>query len=725
MSLTVSSLHIYPIKSSAGISLPKAKVDKLGLAFDRRFVISDHQGQFITGRTAPQLCLIHITMHPEGITLNAPNMPLLKLNYADFSSHYQSVSLWGDDIQAQHCTEQANKWFSQYLQRPCALLFFGANSQRNKYTNTPKEKSLAFADGYPLLLISKGALTDLNQRLLNQGVEAVSMAHFRPNIVVDFDELNDANLKTHSFLFNDSNPEQLNYSTFIEDAWQHIRIGNVEFKVSKPCERCIFTTVDPKTALKHTELQPLKTLQQYRKTSSGEVLFGQNLVPLTEGEIFAGDKVVILNKQRPPVFLGFTPPKNNLLDKEEHKPMLTCNKIIDETHDVKTFIFNLASPRHYLAGQHINFSIEINGKEKMCCYTVSSSPTNSAYISLTIKRVLGGIVSNYFHDHFKVGDKIKAKAPRGNFHLPEVIPKKILLLSAGSGITPMLSMLRFMVDEKSRGSEQNQRLIFAHCAKTEQDLISKNEIDTLIKQHGNGEIIYSLSQQDKSTLHNSQMLKVNYGRITQPVLEAINAIEQYEVFVCGPGEFRKSVQGYLKNLGLPRSQYHYESFGERKAPPSKIEVTQYVSPKEKSPSVASVAEKLPSATIAPPETPVVTQSAPIQSAAIQSGAIQSAPTESTSKASTMKITFDKWNKTFDVGAIKNDSPQTILEQGEAAGLILPYSCRAGMCGNCRAQLLKGNVKQLSTDGLSQEEIEQGYILCCSAIAQGDVVIRHE
>lgn len=276
--VTVSNLYIYPIKSTMGISLPRADINELGLAFDRRFVISDNSGQFITARTEPTLCLVKSTLTEKSITLSAPNMPTLTLAYENFSEQYQNVTVWDDNIAGQFCSTEASSWFSDYLQRPCQLLYFGEASSRIKKTNKDDAREIAFADGYPLLLISQASLDDLNQRLSANNQQSVSMAQFRPNIVVD------------------------NCLPFAEDSWQHIRIGDVEFKVSKPCERCIFTTVNPENGVKDAQQQPLSTLKTYRQTSNGEVLFGQNLIPLTSGNIKKGDKLTISKSQQPPSF---------------------------------------------------------------------------------------------------------------------------------------------------------------------------------------------------------------------------------------------------------------------------------------------------------------------------------------------------------------------------------------------------------------------------------------
>jgi len=275
----VSSIHIYPVKSTAGISVPQAKVEELGLSFDRRFIVSDPSGQFITARTEPRLCLVQTILMEQGLELSAPNMSTLTLSYEEFTNQYQKVTVWGDEVAGQLCSNAANTWFSDYLQRPCRLLFFGKNSYRERKPNTDNARKIAFADGYPLLLISQASLDNLNSRLVDNQQQSVSMTQFRPNIVIN------------------------NCLPFAEDSWQHIRIGDVEFKVSKPCERCIFTTVNAKNGEKHPQQEPLRTLKSFRKNEGGEVLFGQNLIALNSGQIHQGDELVIISQQKPPIFI--------------------------------------------------------------------------------------------------------------------------------------------------------------------------------------------------------------------------------------------------------------------------------------------------------------------------------------------------------------------------------------------------------------------------------------
>jgi len=272
----LQSLHIYPIKSTAGISLSNSWVDDLGLSFDRRFVVSDLNGQFITARTEPTLCLIRVNLTEHGLILTAPDMPALAINYQELSNNYQNITVWNDDIQGQYGKKSYDLWFSQYLQKPCQLLYFGEQSQR--YVSN-SHKKIAFADGYPLLLISQASLDDLNKKMSGQSPQKISMAQFRPNLVVN------------------------SCNAFAEDTWQHIRIGEVEFEVSKPCSRCIFTTVNPKSAEQHPKQEPLKTLTTYRQVTSGDVMFGQNLIALNKGSIKQGDEILVLKNQSAPIFV--------------------------------------------------------------------------------------------------------------------------------------------------------------------------------------------------------------------------------------------------------------------------------------------------------------------------------------------------------------------------------------------------------------------------------------
>ncbi|NQY64335.1 MAG: MOSC domain-containing protein [Alteromonadaceae bacterium] len=687
--INLAQINIYPIKSSAGIQLSSSWVDEYGLSFDRRFVVTDNRGQFITARTEPTLCLVQANITATGLKLTAPNMPVLSIDYRTFGQSYQNVSVWKDTISAQHCQASYDLWFSEYLNKPCQLLFFGDGSKR---LVKDKTSQVAFADAYPLLLISESSLADLNQR----SSISIEMSRFRPNVVAS------------------------GCQAFAEDTWKHIRIGEVEFEVTNPCSRCILTTVDPLTGQKDPGLEPLASLKTYRKVASGDVMFGQNLVPLNQGQIKANDPIVVLDRKEPPFFVSKKVVQKKVIDnaaiKDSAHPAdillqtnvrqtnllsnklvkypeqftLQCQKIIIETLDVKTFIFKNELPNTfaqqtginkitYLAGQHLPIILKINGKNVSGVYTLSSSPTRPEMLSITVKRIPDGRVSVYLHDHFKVGDVLQAKPPAGNFHQPQsnesnkpnksnesTNSSKVLLLSAGSGITPMLAMLKAMSDQAI-----DNNLTFFHSAKSEQDIIALDEVSALAKQHGNCQILYTLTRGASPQWQDYQ------GHLSGRMLKNIPDLVQREVYVCGPAGFRNSAKQLLLALGLPEEQYHFESFGYRKSPD-----TLNKSVDESEDSNATVTQAIPNKKVS--------------------------------------ISFKSWGKDH-----QGNNQDYLLEQGENAGLILNYSCRAGMCGSCKVKLISGQVIQLDDDGLSDCEKKEGYILACSAIPQTDVVISKD
>ncbi|WP_019029510.1 2Fe-2S iron-sulfur cluster-binding protein [Colwellia piezophila] len=371
---------------------------------------------------------------------------------------------------------------------------------------------------------------------------------------------------------------------------------------------------------------------------------------------------------------------------------LVCQSIETETRDVKTFIFSVPKSQapltfRFNAGQHLNFTVNMAGIIQPCCYTLSSSPTTTDYISITVKRLPQGRVSNYFHDHFQVGQSISALKVAGNFHLPDVIPEKILLISAGSGITPMLSMLRFMVAKQCENE-----VLFIHSAKSESDLIAKAELENLARQHGNCQIIYTLTQKANLRWYGFQ------GRLNEHMLDNIEQLSHYNAFVCGPKSFRKTVQKLLQNLGLPASNYHFESFGEHEYSKESMSSIKQGNQTLR-PLNTSINTAISTPTNTPKKEPSITM-----------------PNNKTN----VSIHFSRWNKSY-----PGNQSMSLLEQGESAGLILPYSCRAGCCGRCKAKLISGQVQQYSTNGLSTREQKQGYILLCSCKPLSDVEISHE
>ena len=275
----LTNLYIYPIKSTKGIELRQTRVEEKGLKDDRRYMLVDNNGQFITGRTHPQLTQVNIEFSKKGLLVSTANHPSFYIQPEHFSKETIIVSIWSDMVEAQHCHIDYDRWFSHFLKLDCKLVYFSESSIRCVKN---KQTQVGFADGYPLLLINQASVDTLNTYLDSP----VTALHFRPNIII--------------------NGEQ----PFIEDNWARIKIGEVEFEVSKPCSRCNFTNVNPKTGVADME-QPLKTLAKFRfKQEKGNIDFGQNLIPLNQGIIKSGDTIQVLETKIAPSY-------QSMLDEQE------------------------------------------------------------------------------------------------------------------------------------------------------------------------------------------------------------------------------------------------------------------------------------------------------------------------------------------------------------------------------------------------------------------------
>ncbi|MFW1676872.1 MOSC domain-containing protein [Pontibacter sp. JAM-7] len=525
----LDSIHIYPVKSCAPIQLSAANIDPHGLPFDRRLILSSPDGAMLTAREIPKLLLFKALLLQDGIEIIAPDGEHITLRYPELIYTYHQVNIWGDEVNAQSCGETLDNWFSDKLQRPCRLLYFGEQSQR--YTSRRPAQGVAFADGYPLLLISQASLDDLNQR----STQPVSMAHFRPNLVV-----------------TDTMP-------FAEDHWRKIRIGEVEFDVVKPCSRCVMTTYDPLTADKVANAEPLKTLINFRRGQDGEVYFGQNLVALNQGCIQQGDRVEVLEIQTPEVYPASAPLVRPTSAVQQHTPdawsdgqvELTCTARIQETPDVITFRFS--QPENYCrteyqAGQFITLSVPLNGTTERC-YTLSSSPSRNSDIAITVKQVNAQGVSAWLHQHLQPGGILQASPPRGQFHVNSSGQAALLLLSAGSGITPLLSMVRDLTDSQSQ-----RDLVFFHQARHKEDLICQDELLWLARQNPRLKLIFCLSQPDAGwsgvTGHLSR----------ETLLQAVPDLLERAVYCCGPNGFMQTAKGACRQIGLAEQQWFQESF---------------------------------------------------------------------------------------------------------------------------------------------------------------------
>ena len=265
---SLSGLYRYPLKSGRGEALQRSAVDGLGLHGDRRWMVVDaDSGRFITQRLLPQMSQLSARYDARGgLTLSAPGQADLAVALPDPEQDLRGVVVWRDSLRVPDAGDEAAEWLSTMLGKPCRLVQVPEARARQVDTAyaQPGDR-VAFADGFPLLLIGQASLDDLSQRV----GQPLSMQRFRPNLVVTGSE------------------------AYAEDGWKRIRIGDVEFEVVKGCSRCILTTIDPQTGERNAQREPLATLKTYRE-KDGDVFFGQNLLPRGIGELQLGMMVEIL-----------------------------------------------------------------------------------------------------------------------------------------------------------------------------------------------------------------------------------------------------------------------------------------------------------------------------------------------------------------------------------------------------------------------------------------------
>lgn len=252
MSIHLSEIYIYPIKGLAGIQVPDARVQMRGLQYDRRWMLVNEAGRFVSQREFAQMALIGTRIAPPYLEVFDRQNPTSVLQVPlepDLSLCREvPVEVWGTHFNAYALDSDASAWFSSILEQNLRLVYMPENGQR--ITNpdyAPEGQRVSFADGYPYLLIGQASLDDLNERLEN----ALPINRFRPN-----------------FVCTGSRP-------FEEDKWADFSIGQIQFRGVKPCARCNVTTIDQDTAEQAAE--PIKTLATYRLINK-KILFGLNVI---------------------------------------------------------------------------------------------------------------------------------------------------------------------------------------------------------------------------------------------------------------------------------------------------------------------------------------------------------------------------------------------------------------------------------------------------------------
>lgn len=348
----------------------------------------------------------------------------------------------------------------------------------------------------------------------------------------------------------------------------------------------------------------------------------------------------------------------------ERDDALVVRQIRQETHDVKTFVLSPAKPARfrYRPGQFLTLDLEIGGEAIHRCYTISSTPTRPGTISITVKRVPGGPVSNFLHDTLKLGSVLHAVGPMGEFTFLDHPPAaKYLFLSGGSGITPLMSMTRALHD-----LADPRDVVFLHHARSPADIIFRRELDLIAGNLPNFRFVPVVEGDSPAERWHGFT-----GRISRALLDAaVPDFREREIFVCGPSPYMAAVRTILGDAGFPMAHHHEESF--------------------------NFAEL---------------------SASLDAGAAEAIPAPA-SAAKTFHVTFSKTNREVDC-----PSDMFVLEAARQAGMRLPSSCTKGLCGTCKCKLVSGEVEMKHAGGIRQREIDAGMILICCSTPKTDLIIE--
>lgn len=340
---------------------------------------------------------------------------------------------------------------------------------------------------------------------------------------------------------------------------------------------------------------------------------------------------------------------------------LRCIHIRQETHDVKTFVLAADAPRsfRYLPGQFITLELDINGQKINRCYTLSSTPTRPDAVSITVKRVPGGAVSNWLHDHLRVGMALGVMGPSGDFSCFAQPAQQYLLMSGGSGVTPLMSMARALHD---LGSDAD--VVFVHCARTPADVLFAEELTLMARNMPKFRVAIVCEQHTVGSSYAGHLGRMDAARLAHIAPDFM----QRDVYTCGPAPFMGAVRTLLEQAGFDMARYRQESFS---------------------------FEETVAPAVATPE--------PAHAAA--GGAVLHT------------ITLKKTAQSFPCA-----EDQTILQAAFAAGVRLPSSCSSGACGTCKSLSLSGKVQMQHAGGIRQREIDQGWMLPCCSKPLSDVAL---
>ncbi|WP_110031144.1 hybrid-cluster NAD(P)-dependent oxidoreductase [Hoeflea marina] len=338
--------------------------------------------------------------------------------------------------------------------------------------------------------------------------------------------------------------------------------------------------------------------------------------------------------------------------------------VAEEAPDVKTFTFRSDAQTwfRYKPGQFITLELPLEDGPLMRTYTLSSSPSRPFSIAVTVKAQPGSVGTRWMFDHLEPGTHVTAYGPAGDFTHHNHPAGKYLLLSAGSGVTPMMSMLRWFND-----CAPWTDVAFVNCARLPEEIIFRKELDLLGNRMPGLTLGFLIEQRSKRENWFGPTGRIDFTRLS---LLAPDFLER-EVFCCGPEPFMRAARDMLKAAGFDMAHYHQESFS------------------------APVAE------LAPDILPDV---------GVDGDAV--------AEAASFPVRF----ALSDVDA-ESAGGQTVLQVSRASGVRIPAACEFGLCGTCKVKMTAGTVEMAHNGGILDEEIEEGYILACCSKPTGAISIE--
>ncbi len=342
---------------------------------------------------------------------------------------------------------------------------------------------------------------------------------------------------------------------------------------------------------------------------------------------------------------------------------LRVARVFQETPDVKTFrLMNPLGgvlPFTFLPGQFLTLTVLTDGKPVKRTYTIASSPTQHDYVEVTVKHEAGGAVSGYLHDKVKEGDLLDCSGPSGSFVFTGRECKCILLIGGGVGITPLMSVIRYLTDRAWAGD-----IYLIYSVHAPQDFIFREEIEYLARRHPNFRVAVTVSHPEGTDWAGEK------GRITKELIaKSVPDLASRYVHLCGPVPLMEAVKKELAELGVPKERIKTEAFGPALGRPEPVVVPSH----------------------APP-----------------TGTAVALPT----------VTFARSHK-----AAPLPPEKTVLDVADEVGVPIDNSCRVGTCGTCRVKLLSGSVTMAVEDGLEPGDKENNIVLACQAKATADVSVE--